>query len=571
MSAGVKPGADAIKVLTLANTLAVGGLATTGETVDLLTTAINTYGLNAKQAAVATDQFAEAIALGKVTAAEIAETFAVVGPMAQSMGIGIDEIAAAYATLTAKGIPAAEAMTDMRSAIAGLAKPTASLNKAQKDLGVNFAKIAKEKGLQVAMQRIVDYSKKTGIPLAKLLGRIEAVQYALTTTGANANDYKNALKEVQSATGTAEEQMSERQGGLNFQLQLLKANARDAAITIGSKLLPKLTPLAKKAVDFLQAHEADIEKFGDTIASGFDKAADFANKIPWSQVGQGLKIAADWAGVLMDTFAHLPPEAQSTIIALAGLNKLSGGAITGIVGELGKGLIKGVLGINAAVVNVNGGVVNGAGGVASAAAGAATAAGGVGLGTVATVAAVPVILAGGSALGLQKLAEYAGKNNLLAEKGLNFSEITAVKFYTSSLAEQQTAAKHLGYLPNKADFASGMAKIATADAASGKSIVGAIGNVTPEISRLGTNVVGAIGNVTPEISRLGGKMDATKGAVSSVTTAVGLVRAAVAAQQLSVAIQNVIPIALNAIISNRENSKVNASFSRAYSTGKFAI
>jgi len=88
----------------------------------------------------------------------------------------------------------------------------------------------------------------------------------------------------------------------------------------------------------------------------------------------------------------MPPEVQSTIIALAGLNKLSGGAISGIVGELGKGLIKGVLGINAGVVNVRGAVVNGGGGGIPGAAGAA---GGAGL--VATAAAAGAVAALGAA------------------------------------------------------------------------------------------------------------------------------------------------------------------------------
>jgi hypothetical protein len=44
-------------------------------------------------------------------------------------------------------------------------------------------------------------------------------------------------------------------------------------------------------------------------------------------------------------------------------NKLSGGALGDIVGELGKGLIKGVLGMTAGVVNITAGVVKGPGGL----------------------------------------------------------------------------------------------------------------------------------------------------------------------------------------------------------------
>ena len=42
-----------------------------------------------------------------------------------------------------------------------------------------------EKGLVGALQDIREYSDKTGIPLQALLGRVEAVKFALATTGPN--------------------------------------------------------------------------------------------------------------------------------------------------------------------------------------------------------------------------------------------------------------------------------------------------------------------------------------------------------------------------------------------------
>jgi hypothetical protein len=73
---------------------------------------------------------------------------------------------------------------------------------------------------------------------------------------------------------------------------------------------------------------------------------------------------------------------------------LTGGALSSIVGTLGSGLIKGVLGMNAGVVNINAAVVNGgggaAGGVVNAVEGAA--AGGGVAATVATAASIAVAI-----------------------------------------------------------------------------------------------------------------------------------------------------------------------------------
>lgn len=156
-------------------------------------------------------------------------------------------------------------------------------------------------------------------------------------------------------------------------------------------------PVIQRAAQWLKTKLADpatlakIKSFGDGLAGAFDKAVTFAQRIPWSAIGSGLEKAADFAGKLFDAFRSMPPEVQATLIALAGLNKLSGGAISGIVGELGKGLIKGVLGITAAVVNVNGATVNGGGGLTGAAGTAAGVAGGI---TAAGVASASAVIAG---------------------------------------------------------------------------------------------------------------------------------------------------------------------------------
>lgn len=364
VSAGVAAD-QAQRVLASSNRLAIGGLGTAAEGVDLLTTALNSYGVAAQQQGAESERFADifakAIEKGKVTAAELAGSFATIGPIAAKSGISIEELAAGYATLTAQGVPAAEAATQMRSALVGLLSPNAKLNEIQKKTKLNFAAMAKEKGLVVALERLRKEAAKAGIPLIDVLGRVEGFNFAVSATGDNLAAYNEDLRDMGDSANTAARQMAERQQGLNYQLARLKALALDAGITIGSKLLPKLTPIAERIVAFLQTHQPDIERFGDEIARGFDKAAAFAERIPWEVVGSGLKTAATWAERLMGVFLAMPPQVQGTIVALAGLNKLTGGAVGGIVTELGKGLIKGVLGMTAGVVNINAGVVNGPG------------------------------------------------------------------------------------------------------------------------------------------------------------------------------------------------------------------
>jgi hypothetical protein len=54
---------------------------------------------------------------------------------------------------------------------------------------------------------------------------------------------------------------------------------------------------------------------------------------------------------------------------------------------------------------------------------------------------------------------FANRNNAQKERGLNKAEIAAVNYYAADRASQQTIAKRLGYVPDKADADSGNAKL----------------------------------------------------------------------------------------------------------------
>lgn len=389
LSAGIKT-ADAQNVLHQANTLAIGGLSTTAEAVDLLTTAINTYGGDASKGAQFADEFAKAIERGKVTASELASTYASVGPLANSLNIENAELAAGYARLTAGGTAASEAATQMASAMTALLKMTPGLKALQKATGNNYAAIAGKKGLNVALEQMRVDAKKAGVPLVELLGRKEALLYILQTTGENLDEYNADLAAMGDAAGTASAQMGERQQGLAFQLKKFRANVNDAAITIGSKLLPILGELAEDATGWIMAHQDDIEQFGTDLADGIRDAVEWARKLDWDAIGKGLSIAADAGKALIQAFTSAPPWLQGFLITGFVANKFTGGAVKDVAGILLGQVVKGVLGMNAGVVNINAGVVNGGGMGAAGAAGAA----GKGLGTLSRVFLV------GEAIGL---------------------------------------------------------------------------------------------------------------------------------------------------------------------------
>ncbi len=181
----------------------------------------------------------------------------------------------------------------------------------------------------------------------------------------------------------------------------------DAQKALGIGFLPVITKVSKLLSGELAKKSTldGIKKFGEGLASGLDSLIEIARNLPWATIGDSLKIAGAGAKTLLGAFTALPPWVQTAVLTGWGLNKLTGGALGGIVKELSAGLIKGVLGINAGVVNIKAGAVTGAGGVGGA---AGTASKGGNL--LATAAKVFIV---GAAVGV--FAELVGIRNAQSE------------------------------------------------------------------------------------------------------------------------------------------------------------
>jgi hypothetical protein len=134
-----------------------------------------------------------------------------------------------------------------------------------------------------------------------------------------------------------------------------------AQMALSEGLIPVIAEVQKEVTGLLadQGNLDAIKGFGQGLAGAFREGVTFAKQIPWGSIADAMKLAGTGAKAALDLFTGLPPWVQTAVVTGWGLNKLTGGAVGSIVGELGKGLIKGVLGMNAGVVNINAGAVNG--------------------------------------------------------------------------------------------------------------------------------------------------------------------------------------------------------------------
>jgi TP901 family phage tail tape measure protein len=214
LSAGVDA-ADAMGVLEDATTLARGALSTTNEAVDLLTSTINAFGYEAADSSRLIDIFAKTVELGKVTASELATSIADIAPIAASTGVALEDVAAVYATMTASGVPAAEAANNLRQAIVSLITPSKELEALQKELNVNFADMLRARGVGETFSFLADSVGNNTGALSTMLGRVQALQAVLLTTNENAEGFAENLDAITQAAD---------QGGVALQQAAIRAD-----------------------------------------------------------------------------------------------------------------------------------------------------------------------------------------------------------------------------------------------------------------------------------------------------------------------------------------------------------
>lgn len=185
---------------------------------------------------------------------------------------------------------------------------------------------------------------------------------------------------------------------------------QDVGEDLSQVLARGLLPVLERAGTWLSTKLADpavvatIDEIGQGLGRAASEAMDFIEAIDFKAIGDGLRTAAGFAKGVVSAFMGMPDWVKTAVITGWGLNKLTGGAVGSIVGELGKGLIRGVLGMNAGVVNINAGVVNGAGGIPGVAGAGAGAAGGIGLGAGLAGIAAGVAVSALAIMGLGELS-----------------------------------------------------------------------------------------------------------------------------------------------------------------------
>lgn len=239
--------ADAVNFVSNATSLAKAGFTDTGSAIDVLTTIMNAYGLEANKVGSVSDMLINTQNKGKTTVAELASSMGKIIPTANSMGVGLEQITAGYAIMTAKGIATAESTTYMNSMLNELGKSSTKVGQALKEeTGKSFQELIGEgKSVGDVLQIVKDHADKSGVSFNELWGSAEAGKAGLTLLSDGAESFNNMAKDMVASTGATGEAM-EKLDTPSKKAKVAINELKNAGITLGQTALSALAPLIDK-------------------------------------------------------------------------------------------------------------------------------------------------------------------------------------------------------------------------------------------------------------------------------------------------------------------------------------
>lgn len=300
ISAGQSTG-DALAFVEKASQLARGGFTDVATATDVMTTALNAYGLSADQAEHVSDVLIETQNQGKTTVDELAASMGKVIPTAAAANVGIEDLASQYVALTKNGIGTAEATTYINSMLNELSKSGTTASDTFKEAaGVSFPEyIASGHSVAEAMQLMSAAQEEAGLTVADAFGSAEAGK-AANVLVQHADDATAALESMQTQSGQTQSAFETMTGTSGFQMEQLKVSLENLTASIGDSVIPVLIP------------------FVENLADGFEKV-----KEAWDGLSPGMQeLIVKVAGVA----------------AVVGPLLMVGGKVVGSVGKIAGGI-----------------------------------------------------------------------------------------------------------------------------------------------------------------------------------------------------------------------------------------
>lgn len=290
--------ADAVGFVESATKLATAGFAESGQAVDVLSTILNAYGMEASKVTDVSDMLIQIQNKGKTTVAELSSNMGKIIPTANANNVALEQLGAGYATLTSKGIATAEATTYMNGMLNELGKSGSQTDKILRSkTGKSFSELMKS-GYSLAdvLQIVQEDAESSGKTLSDMFSSSEAGKAALSLMSDGVDTFNASVQGMIDSCGATEQAYAKMMDTTETKVAKAKNSIKNLGTVLGDMLLPyvgqvadKVAELATKFSEFAQENPQVIATVAK-VAAGLVglKAGGLVAKLGFLQVKGGI-------------------------------------------------------------------------------------------------------------------------------------------------------------------------------------------------------------------------------------------------------------------------------------------
>lgn len=280
--------ANAVEFAGQAAKLATAGFTSTTSAVDILTTALNAYGLSADQATHVSDVLLTTQNLGKTSVDELSSSMGRVIPLAAAYNVSVENLSSGLAVMTANGIATAEATTYTKSMLNELGDTGSTVGKIlQQQTGKSFAQLSADgKSLGDVLQVLYDSVGDDGTAFAGLWSSVEAGTGALSLVSGGADKFNGVLAQMVDSAGATDTAYQTMTDTFQHSMESLQTTAENLSIDLFEAMEPGLKEAANWGTDCLNTLTSALNEGGPAAmldaASGIleNLTAGVVQKIP---------------------------------------------------------------------------------------------------------------------------------------------------------------------------------------------------------------------------------------------------------------------------------------------------
>lgn len=261
--------ADAVGFVTNATKLSTAGFAESAQAVDVLSTILNAYGMEAEKVTDVSDMLINTQNKGKTTVGELASSMGKIIPTANANNVALEQICAGYEKLTAKGIATAEATTYMNGMLNELGKTGSTTDKLLREkTGKSFKELmASGSSLADVLQIVKDGAESSGMSLSDMFGSSEAGKAALSLMADGVDSFNDSVQGMLDSCGATEEAYAKMMDTTETKVAKAKNSISNLGTVLGDMLLPYVGMVADKVSEVVTRFSEFAQENPQVIAT----------------------------------------------------------------------------------------------------------------------------------------------------------------------------------------------------------------------------------------------------------------------------------------------------------------